>query len=80
MTEKTYRCPVCGNLSFAAPDDFEYCDVCGWQNDTWQEDHPDEEGGGTCNVVSLNHYREDWKAGRGPFDECEKRKKANSEK
>ncbi len=80
MTEKTYRCPVCGNLSFAAPDDFEYCDVCGWQNDTWQEDHPDEEGGGTCNVVSLNHYREDWKAGRDPFDEYEKRKKANSEK
>lgn len=80
MTEKTYRCPVCGNLSFAAPDDFEYCDVCGWQNDTWQEDHPDEEGGGTCNVVSLNHYREDWKAGCDPFDEYEKRKKANSEK
>ena len=35
---------------------------------------------GTCNVVSLNHYREDWKAVRDPFDEYEKRKKANSKK
>lgn len=68
MAENKYRCPVCGELSFARPDDFEACDVCGWQNDTWQEKHPDTEGGGTTNIVSLNDFRRAWQEGRDPFE------------
>ena len=42
--DKTIKCPICGNLSFGENDDYENCEVCGWENDPYQRRHPDETG------------------------------------
>ena len=40
--DKTIKCPICGSLSFGEDDDYENCDVCGWEYDE-EEGYP--EGG-----------------------------------
>ena len=45
-------CPVCGKTKLGY---FEVCDVCEWQNDRYQAEHPDV--GGCANNMSLNQAR-----------------------
>ena len=55
---ETNKCPVCGKTDLG---DFEICSVCEWQNDHYQMDHPDRQGG--ANVMSLNEARQAYKNG-----------------
>jgi len=52
------KCPVCGEYYFAEDNDFDVCEVCGWENDGVQLDDPDYRGG--ANVESLNERRAQW--------------------
>jgi len=52
------KCPVCGEYEFAMDDDFDSCDICGWENDGLQLDEPSYSGG--ANVLCLNDYRAEW--------------------
>lgn len=56
------KCPVCGKYEFAQDNDFDVCDVCGWENDGVQLDDPDYEGG--ANEMSLNEAREAYRQGK----------------
>ncbi len=38
-------CPVCGQYDFEDFDTYDACPVCGWQDDSLQEDEPDYAGG-----------------------------------
>lgn len=51
-------CPVCGKTKLGY---FEVCDVCEWQNDRYQAEHPDV--GGCANNMSLNQAREAYRKG-----------------
>lgn len=51
-----YTCPVCGAKLFL--DECNVCDVCGWEQDTLQENEPDYAGG--ANELSLNDFRAKW--------------------
>ena len=53
--EGAHSCPVCGKTTFSAYNSFEICAVCGWEDETWCEEYPDEES--TANYLSLNEYR-----------------------
>ena len=46
------KCPVCMRFDFEHDNNFQVCDVCGWENDGVQHDDPDYRGG--ANFVSLN--------------------------
>ncbi|GHU69951.1 hypothetical protein FACS1894184_14740 [Clostridia bacterium] len=52
------KCPVCGQYEFEKDDDYDVCDVCGWENDGLQLDEPDYRGG--ANPESLNEARAKW--------------------
>ena len=56
-----HKCPVCGEFDFEGENSFETCEICGWENDGYQEDFPDEEGFG--NQMSLNQYKEAYENG-----------------
>ena len=57
---KSNPCPCCGREEVEL---FEYCSICGWQNDELQTDKPDMPGG--ANPISLNKARENYaKTGR----------------
>lgn len=45
-------CPVCGHGKL---DEYDICDVCGWENDPIQLEHPNLEGG--ANEMSLEQAR-----------------------
>ena len=57
-----HECPVCGKHSFSESGSYEYCPVCGWQDDILQEDEPDYGGG--ANRMSLNEAKEAYKNGK----------------
>lgn len=52
-------CPVCGQFQFGEDDNFEICEICGWEDDSLQRDEPDFAGG--ANKMSLNQARQAWK-------------------
>ena len=56
-----HKCPVCGQYEFESEGYFDYCDVCGWQDDMIQEMNPDEKY--CANQMSLNEAREAYKKG-----------------
>ena len=56
-----HKCPVCGKYEFESEGSFDYCDVCGWQDDPIQEENPDERE--CANQMSLNEAREAYKRG-----------------
>ena len=62
MPEPYYPCPCCGYLTLpeSPPGTYENCDVCFWEDDTVQFDHPDYEGG--ANQVSLEQARANFQA------------------
>ena len=51
-----HKCPVCGEYEFDEEDSYDICEVCGWEDDGFQERHPDYEGG--ANHMSLNQAKE----------------------
>ena len=55
------KCPVCGKYEFAKRDDYDICPFCNWENEQFQMDHPDEDGG--ANKMSLNQAKEAYKKG-----------------
>ena len=57
-----HRCPVCAKYSFEGDSTFEFCEVCGWQDDRVQESHPDWEC--CANIMSLNEARKAYAEGR----------------
>lgn len=54
-----HKCPVCGKHEFPCIDSLEICPVCDWQDDSFQEEYPDEDG--CANTISLNQARAVWK-------------------
>lgn len=54
----SHNCAVCGS----PVDLFDICEVCGWQDDTVQNNNPDFHGG--ANDMSLNEAREAYKQGK----------------
>lgn len=62
MSEKTVKCPVCGNLSFDDDDEsYDFCEVCNWCHNEYQEKYPDEDA--LANIMSLNEAKEAYKNG-----------------
>ncbi|MCL2420837.1 MAG: hypothetical protein FWD03_03190 [Defluviitaleaceae bacterium] len=49
------KCPVCNEYDFEEDNDFDTCDICGWENDGVQYDDPDYRGG--ANPDSLNECK-----------------------
>lgn len=62
--DEELKCPVCEQFYFEERADYDLCPVCGWFNDDYQKDRPDNAGG--CNHRSLNEHREQWKNGTLP--------------
>ena len=52
-------CPVCGKTEV---EEYEFCNVCGWQHDPIQYIEPDLDGG--ANDMSLNQARKAYKEGK----------------
>lgn len=57
-----YKCPVCGNFELDKEGAFEICEVCGWEDDPYQRDNPDEEC--CANQMSLNEAIKAFKEGK----------------
>lgn len=55
-------CACCGMIEV---DFFDFCDVCGWQNDSLQNKYPDFKGG--ANQMCLNEAKEAYKKGEKIF-------------
>ena len=55
---KPMKCPVCGLTTFENDNNFDICNVCGWENDGVQLAKPDLQGG--ANEMSLNQARKHW--------------------
>ena len=51
-----HKCPVCGKYEFETINSFDICEICGWEDDGYQERHPDEEC--CANQMSLNQAKE----------------------
>lgn len=58
---KTHKCPVCGKFEFPRIGSYDICDVCGWCDDDYQEEFPDEDR--LANQLSLNQARTAYKNG-----------------
>lgn len=56
---ESIKCPCCGQTDV---DEFDICEVCGWENDLVQLDDPDYSGG--ANEMSLNEARAAFREGR----------------
>ena len=59
MRSKELICPCCGLRYFNNPDFYEYCELCGWQDDPVQRENPSYDGG--ANIESLNERKKSWK-------------------
>lgn len=55
---KNLICPCCEEHYFTEEDNYEYCEVCGWQDDPVQRDDPDYDGG--ANPKTLNETKKEW--------------------
>ena len=60
--DRTHLCPVCGKFRFPYRWSHGFCEVCGWQDDGYQEDNPDEDC--LANIMSLNEARKAYAEGR----------------
>lgn len=57
------RCPICGGTEFTEStyDSYLLC-VCGWLQDPWQEENPDDESG--ANYLTLNDAKKYFRQGK----------------
>ena len=67
-----HMCPVCGKFEFPTHGSFDICDVCGWEDDSAQENEEEDEGG--ANWEGLKGYRALYKAGMHEASEEEREK------
>ena len=51
----SHLCPVCGKFTFRKRNSYDFCEVCGWQDDSFQADNPDEDC--FANIMSLNQAK-----------------------
>lgn len=58
------HCPCCGQFEYEEVNGYEVCEVCGWEDDPYQFENPDETG---ANHISLNEHRKKWQAGEIKF-------------
>jgi uncharacterized CHY-type Zn-finger protein len=49
-------CPVCSKTEMEVGD-YTICEVCSWENDPFQIDHPDMSG---ANKMSLNDFKNEY--------------------
>lgn len=61
---KPHKCPVCGKFEFEHKLSSEICEVCGWQDDVYDENDPNEDTG--ANPMPLKEYREAYASGWRP--------------
>ena len=59
-----HLCPVCGKYEFEGYSSYDICDICGWEDDGFQEENPDEEN--CANEMSLNQYKAAYERGWRP--------------
>jgi len=52
------KCPICQEYEFAEENDFDICEVCGWEIDGVQAAKPDYNGG--ANWLSVNMARSNY--------------------
>lgn len=70
---KKYKCPCCGfNTLDEPPGHYDICPVCFWEDDWYQKENPNDEGG--PNLVSLNQARINFIE----FGACEKEMKKHT--
>ena len=62
---KMIKCPVCGEYEFETEDNYEICEICGWENEKFQTDHPDEAE--CANDICLNEAKKRWANGETIF-------------
>ncbi len=55
-----HPCPCCGYLTLLEPGAYEICDVCFWEDDSFQRDNPDDAGG--ANKVSLSEAQANYRS------------------
>ena len=60
-----HLCPVCGKSMFPHENSYEICRVCGWEDDSYQVEFPDDDVG--PNQISLNEARELYRSGQTLF-------------
>lgn len=53
--DSPHWCPVCKKYEFPFHDSFEICEVCGWMDDWFQEQYPNEDH--FANIMSLEEAR-----------------------
>ncbi len=62
-SKEKYPCPVCGNKYLDEKyGSFEICQICGWEEDGYQQRHPDEIGAN--GKWTLNEARKAWSDGK----------------
>lgn len=54
------KCPVCGKYTF--DEDYDICDVCGWENDPVQYNDHNYKGG--ANFMSVNEAKAAYARGK----------------
>lgn len=54
-----YICPICGKHEFETHGFCEICPFCGWEDDEFQEENPDDSTAG-ANGISLNDYKKQY--------------------
>ena len=57
-----FKCPCCGGNTLEEENFYNICDVCGWEDDPGQREHPDDPIG--ANEISLNQYKAKWEKTR----------------
>lgn len=68
MNDKKYPCPVCGELTLDEPKgSYDNCTVCGWEEDGYQQDYPDETG--PNGKWTLNVAKKAWAEGETLFED-----------
>ncbi|MGI6499218.1 MAG: CPCC family cysteine-rich protein [Oscillospiraceae bacterium] len=64
--EKSFACPCCGSeAQLEEEGGYEICMVCGWEDDEYQRDHPNETGANS--TWTLSQAREAWRNGETIF-------------
>lgn len=62
---ENHKCPVCGKFEFDHRLSCEICEICGWQDDVFDEDDPDSISG--ANQMSVDEAREAYSKGETVF-------------
>ena len=63
--KQAHVCPICGKFMFDEVDSYDICDICGWEDNSVQEMHPDKDYG--PNGYSLNEYKSLYENGKLDF-------------